>query len=180
MPCAPRPSIRSVARCGSCRGTPFAGSAPCPFRSGSPRRQAPPPSSGRRRRQSHSPRPPVPSAPPPCCAGRGVAGDRRSDPRVMTTGPSRSRSAKMCAGPGGLCSFIALLSSGRAADNERLYGLRRDCKRAVPGEETPVPIESCPNMSGVNYIRSSFLDFFAREGHESCPPRRSCRAMTRR
>ena len=33
-------------------------------------------------------------------------------------------------------------------------------------------------MSGVNDIRSSFLDFFAREGHEIVPSSRSRRAVS--
>ena len=36
-------------------------------------------------------------------------------------------------------------------------------------------------MSGVNDIRSNFLGYFAREGHEIVPSvPRSCRATTRR
>jgi len=60
-----------------------------------------------------------------------------------------------------------------ATDSERLYALRQSCKcafnLAFPGQQSTIPLESCTNMSGVNDIRSSFLGFFAREGHEVVP-----------
>jgi hypothetical protein len=40
---------------------------------------------------------------------------------------------------------------------------------AFPGQESAVPLESCVKMSGVNEIRSNFLAYFAREGHEIVP-----------
>ena len=35
-------------------------------------------------------------------------------------------------------------------------------------------------MSGVNEIRSTFLDYFKKNGHEVVPSSRSCRATIRR
>src|SRR5580704_4594913 len=37
------------------------------------------------------------------------------------------------------------------------------------GHESGVPLESCFKMTGVNDIRSAFLGYFAREGHEVVP-----------
>jgi len=39
----------------------------------------------------------------------------------------------------------------------------------VPGQESAVSLESCTKMTGVNDIRSAFLAYFAREGHEIVP-----------
>src|SRR5271156_2765808 len=56
---------------------------------------------------------------------------------------------------------------------ERLYALSGHCNCAVdcafPGQVSPVWLESCPTMTGVNEIRSAFLGFFEREGHAIVP-----------
>src|SRR5271156_1362581 len=56
---------------------------------------------------------------------------------------------------------------------ERLYALSGHCNCAVDcafsGQHSSVWLESCDKMSGVNDIRSNFLGFFKREGHEVVP-----------
>src|SRR5271156_6472914 len=56
---------------------------------------------------------------------------------------------------------------------ERLYALSGHCNCAVDcafsGQHSSVWLESCDKMSGVNDIRSNFLGFFEREGHEVVP-----------
>src|SRR6516225_2679739 len=56
---------------------------------------------------------------------------------------------------------------------ERLYALKpyinSHLNIGFPGQESTVSLESCPDMTGGNEIRSAFLDFFAREGHEIVP-----------
>src|SRR5271154_6197482 len=81
----------------------------------------------------------------------------------MTNRPGRSRSRSV-RGRGVACSFIA---------QERLYALRRhrNCAMAaaVCGHESGLWLDSFSKMSGVNDIRSKFLGFFEREGHEVVP-----------
>src|SRR5947207_15254672 len=38
-----------------------------------------------------------------------------------------------------------------------------------PGQKSGVSLDSCSKMTGVNDIRSAFLGYFAREGHEIVP-----------
>src|SRR6516164_8686400 len=40
---------------------------------------------------------------------------------------------------------------------------------SFPGQKSGVSLDSCPEMTGVNDIRSAFLGYFAREGHEVVP-----------
>jgi len=42
-------------------------------------------------------------------------------------------------------------------------------RSGFPGQKSGVSLDSCPEMTGVNDIRSAFLGYFAREGHEIVP-----------
>jgi alanyl-tRNA synthetase len=42
-------------------------------------------------------------------------------------------------------------------------------RSGFPGQKSGVSLDSCPKMTGVNDIRSAFLGYFAREGHEIVP-----------
>jgi len=42
-------------------------------------------------------------------------------------------------------------------------------RSGFPGQKSGASLDSCPKMTGVNDIRSAFLGYFAREGHEIVP-----------
>src|SRR6202453_6472 len=113
------------------------------------------------------------------CASHDTGG---ASSAVMTNWLWRSRSCRV-RGRGVLllCSFIAI-SVRQAGCRKSAYmlcggtsippfnsSLNSRLNSRFPGQESTAPLESCPEMTGVNDIRSAFLAFFAREGHEVVP-----------